>query len=413
VCVQFGPWALALLASTVGGVAVCAALVVPRRWVVACMALAVCAAGSDSFAWTAIWSAAHRADGLIAAIAISIASAAGGFALGAAALDTVTARHHAPSPAPQLLTPGVPGTHVIVLADAEPERYDPAAVTAQLGRFEDGDLDLPPELARPLIYASERSRFQRTGGSPARDVARRVAKALHARLVRDGSDFGVATAFCSGGPSLREEVNAVLARGGRRIVVAPLTAAWSPAFTAALGDVPVAALAAQGVEIEAAPTLWASEHLSAMVAQRVASALGADRSDDGVVLISEGDPWEEGRNQGRYCEELTFLIQRVRAELIGTGVAAERIMRGWLWFGEPDVAEAVRHLAAVGARNIVVVPVTYPTETISTLIDARYATERASTDTGAAVRFVAPWGNDPAVVESLADAVATAMERMD
>lgn len=408
---QFGPWAVALIASTLGGVAVCATLIVRRRWIALCLGGAALATVASALACSAVWSTAHRPDQLIAAVAISIAAGTGGFALGSTVLTAP--RKHASLRAEVTVGPPSPGTHVIVLADAEPEDYDPAAVTEQLHRFEAADIGVPPELAKPLVFASERSRYHRIGGSPARGVVREIAKALHARLVRDGGDFGVAAAFCAGGPTLAEAVAAIAERGGRRIVVAPLAAAWSPAFNEAYADVPLKQLAAAGVTVEAAAPVWASEPLSVMVAQRIVSALGGDRSADGVVLISEGDPWEQAPSQERYREQLTFLIQRVRADLIRAGIAGERIKRAWLWLGEPDMAEAVRHLAAIGARNVVVAPVAYPTETIGTLVDARYAAERASKDTGASVTFIAPWGNDPAVVEALLESIMTAMQRFE
>ncbi len=408
---QFGPWATALIASVAGGAAVCAALVVRRRWIPLCFAVGTLAAVTDTLACALIWGAAHRFDGLIAAVALSMGAAAGGFALYASILGSRPERRGPVFDG--AVAPASPGTHVILLADAEPESYDPAAVTAGLGRFGANDLDLPPEVARPLIYASERSRYHRIGTSPARGAVRGIAATLESRLagLEDATAITVSAAFCTGGPSLAQEVSRSVAGGCRRLVVAPLSAAWSPAFEQALQEVPTPALAAAGVAVETAVPLWASEHLSTMIAQRIVSELGGDRSSDGVVLISEGDPWEQERSQQEYREQMTFLIERVRSELVRAGVAAGRIKRAWLWLEEPDIAEAVRHATAVGARTLVIVPVTYPTETLATLIDVRYAAERAAADTGAAVTVIGAWGDDPAVVESLTDAVRDAVGR--
>lgn len=405
---RFIPWAIALIASTGAGALVCRALIVRRRIIVACLGGAALASVAAVVAWGAVWNQAHRPDTVIAVAAISMGTFVGGYALGASLIGSLSGR----TQAPLMLVPGpeIGGVHVVLLADEEPESYDPAAVTAGLARYEDGDIDLPPDVARPLVYASERSRYHVAGGSPGRGVVRAVAASLETALhVRDvASD--VTAAFCMGEPSLATAVSDIVSRGGRHIIVAPLAPAWSPAFSEAVHTVPLPSLAGAGVSLETARPLWSSPHMSAMIAQRAVSSLGGDRSTDGVVLLSEGDPWEHTKNHEEYREQMTFLIQRVRAELVQAGVSSNRIKRAWLWLEEPDVAEAIRHLVAVGARNIALVPVTFPTETISTLTDVRYAAERAITDTGAAVTVIAPWGNDPAVVQALKDSVEAALD---
>lgn len=409
---RFIPWAFALAASTAAGALVCRSLVVRRRLIVLQLAGAALAIGAAAASWGAVWNGAHRPDTFIAVIAISAGAFVGGYALGASLVGSLPAGHRRPL---VTLNPGAEtaGISVVLLSDEEPEQYDPAAVTAGLARYEGGDIDLPPEAARPLVYASERSRYHVTGGSPARGAVRAVAASLETALQAGHPGAQVTAAFCMGEPSLTGAVSAIVASGGRRIVVAPMAPAWSPAFSQAMHDVPVPALTAAGISLETARPLWSSPHMSAMIAQRAVSSLGGDRSTDGVVLLSEGDPWEHARDQEDYREQLTFLIQRVRAELVHAGVSPNRIKRAWLWLEEPDVAEAIRHLVAVGARNIALVPVTFPTETISTLTDVRYAAERAVADTGAAVTVIAPWGNDPAVVEALKESVEAALEGLD
>jgi protoheme ferro-lyase len=409
--VQFLPWAVTLIAGLAAGAALCAALVVPRRWITPALVFAVIAVTAAGVACSAIWAAAERLDLVIAAVALSVGTGAGGYALGAATLDVST--RHRRRPVQLVIAAATAGEHVVLLSDEEPETYDPGAVAEGLARYVGSDIDLPPDTARPLIYASERSRYNLTGGSPARATVRAVAASLEERLRADGHDAEVAVAFCVGTPSLAETTAEIVGRGGRTIVVAPLSAAWSQAFTEALDSLPRPALAAAGVSIETSAPVWASPHVSVMIAQRVVALLGGDRSSDGVVLFSEGDPWEHTVSCAEYREQLTFLIQRVRAELIHAGVAADRIRRAWLWLEAPDVAEAVRHLTAIGARNVVLVPVTFPTETMTTLTDVRYSADRAAADTGATVSVVSPWGNDPAVVEALFESVTEVLDRPD
>jgi protoheme ferro-lyase len=383
---------------------VCASFVARRRASVASTVAAAFALTVAFVACRVIWNATGRLDHLVASIALSIAACGGGYALGAAIVSSLPAPRVPSTPLP--VGPARPGTHVVLLSDEEPAQYDPAMVRAGLARYIDSDIELPPEVARPFIYASERSRYHRMGGSPARAAVRAIAISLEARVRAEGTADDVSVAFCVGAPSLRDVVAGIVGAGGRRVVVLPLSAAWSRAFAGALDSLPLAPLAAQGVVVETAQPLWASAELSVMLARRVLTSLGEGREEDGIVLVSEGDPWEHARAHAEYREQLTFLIQRVRAELIRSGVAPDRVRRAWLWFESPDVPEAVRHLAAVGARNIVLLPVTFPTQTISTMVDLAYAAESAAADTGAAVTVIAPWGDDPAVADALASAVA-------
>jgi protoheme ferro-lyase len=242
-----------------------------------------------------------------------------------------------------------------------------------------------------------------------------VAEALEDRLRSEipSPHVNVSAAFCSEGPTLASEVSRIVALGGRRILIAPLGVAWPLAFTEAVESVPGSALGASGVVIETLEPLWASSHLSAMLARRVLSAVGDDRLQTGVILVSEGDSREHSASDSAYREQLTFFIQRVRAELIESGIAAGMIRRAALWLGEPDVGDAARHLAAVGARTMVLVPVASPAESIATLVDVPYLAERAQADTGAVVTVAKPWGADPEVIESLRDAVVAALGPRD
>jgi protoheme ferro-lyase len=356
-----------------------------------------------------IWTGDQRLDLIIAAIALSLAAAACGYALVAEVLPLAAARPRRPGPL--VAGAGIFGVHVVVISDEEPEEYDPRAVTIELARYAGGDVDLPPLVGRHFIYASERARYHQAGGSPARATVRAVAAALEDRLRSEdlSPEVSVSAAFCSEGPTLAVEVSRIVALGGRRILVAPLGVAWSHAFTEAVESVPNGALIASGAVIETTEPLWASSHLSAMLARRVLAAVGDDRSQVGVILVSEGDSREHAASDGAYRDQLTFFIQRVRAELIESGIPADMIRRAALWLGEPDVGDAARHLAAVGARAMVLVPVASPSESIVTLIDVPYLAERAQADTGAVVTVVKPWGEDPAVIEALRDCVVTAL----
>jgi protoheme ferro-lyase len=407
--VYFGPWAFLLGASVAGGAATCAAMIVPRRLMVPAGAAGTFFALTASAAVARIWQSSQRPDALIAALFLAAGAAVGGFALASTLTPSLT---RGGEPATRLGTaPGGDKLSVVLLADQEPEEYDPRSVTAVFDRYGLSDVPLPPDVARPLVYASERSSYHRVNGSPARDSVRRTAAALESRLRDDGTASEVTVAYTSGGPSLAETVVLEVEKGATRIVVAALTVAWTGPFDSAVARASSLGLAGSGVRLETTGPLWTSEHVSAMIAQRALASLGSDRSGDGVVLVSAGEPQQLERDHPAATEQTTFFSQRVRAELIEAGLASGRIRRAWLEWEEPDVLEAVRHLAAVGARRIALVPVTFPAETIATLVDLRFAAERATEETGASLVVLGAWGDDPAVVEALRDGVVEATAR--
>lgn len=399
----FVPWAIMLVSAIAVGAAGCAAVVVPSRFVPVAGAAGALGAFVLAVAYDAIWHAAPRLDAIIAASFIGVGSIAGGYGLAAALLPALTkpaaVRTHL------ALGTGSPELRVILLADEEPGSYEPRAVTSALSRYEASGVELPPEATRPLIYAAERARYRQAGGSPSRAVVRDIARALTVARARSG-DSGVSVAYCGGSPSLAEEVAEQVADGGRRIVVAALTAAWTRAFDEAMSQAAGLGLNNAGILCEATDPLWASPRVAAMVAERTLARLTGDHEADGVVLVSAGEPWEWDRDYPAAAEQGTFLAHRIRAELLQAGLAPERIRRAWLEWEDPDVPEAIRHLVAVGARRIALVPATFAVDELSTVIDLQFLAERGTAETGASVVVLPAWGADPAVVDALLDNVA-------
>jgi len=409
--VHFGPWAVLLAAGIASGAVTCAALVVPRRllWSAGIAGTVSAVVLSGALSW--IWQSTHRPDALIAAVFITAGASVGGFALASSSVAGLTRGGTVP-PSTAPARPAESRVSVVLLADEEPEDYAPSAVTAVFDRYERSDVPLPPDVARPLVYASQRASYGRTGGSPARAAVRSTAASLATRLRNEGVTDAVTVAFCGGGPSLADAVAAEVAGGASTVVVSALTVAWTGPFDEAVAGTALLGLGQAGVGLEVTAPMWASEHVSAMLAQRALAALGGDRSTDGVVLVAAGEPEQLERDHPAAVEQTTFFSQRVRADLIEAGLASERIRRAWLEWEEPDVSEAVRHLAAVGARRIVLVPADFPCDTIATLVDLRFAAERAADETGTSVSVLPAWGDDAAVVEALRDGVVEALERL-
>jgi len=163
--------------------------------------------------------------------------------------------------------------------------------------------------------------------------------------------------------------------------------------------------------IEYTEPLWASHAIAVRAAQSARNAFGDAEVADGVVLVSRGNPWQFDRLFPDAMEQTTFLAQRIRAELIEAGLPAERVRQAWLEWEEPDVPEAVRHLAALGAKHVALLPVDLLFGELATTVDLPMAVERAMAESIVQV-VVQPLGDDPALVGALRRSVIEASRRM-
>jgi sirohydrochlorin ferrochelatase len=76
------------------------------------------------------------------------------------------------------------------------------------------------------------------------------------------------------------------------------------------------------------------------------------------------------------------------------------------------VREAVRHLAALGAGHVALLPVDLLYESLATSVDLPMAAERASEESDVPVALAEPMGADPAIVTALRDAVVEASRHL-
>jgi protoheme ferro-lyase len=403
--VVIGAWTALLLAGIAVGASLCAGLVVPRRalWVPAATGtLAVLALALST---ALVWRVAGRIDSSVAGAMIGIGAAFGGFALTASLWPPLVGRLRA---APVTLEPGPPDdiVRVILLADAEPEDYSPAYLAAAMSDLEESEIPVPPEAVRTFFYAQERGRYRRIGTSPARPTARAVAVRVSSLLFDRGFEGHASVAYCSGDPSLADALADGVRDGGRRFVVAQLAAADSRETDRARRDADRLELPRHGVEVLFTAPLWSAAGISEMLAHRVLETFdGAPPGTAGVVLVASGQPWQWDRTHPAAGEHATFLVQRVRAELVAAGMDEDRVRMAWLEWDDPGVTEVVRHLAALGCDRVLVVPATLPLDTVVTLIDLRAAASQAATTDGLSVGVLEAWGDDPAVAAALSDRI--------
>ncbi|MHB8765212.1 MAG: ferrochelatase [Deferrisomatales bacterium] len=235
---------------------------------------------------------------------------------------------------------------------------------------------------RPLArwIASRRSRrvvehYRAIGGkSPLRQITEAQARALAEEL---GDGYSVHVAMRYWHPRAREAARAAREAGARRLVVLPLYPHYCRATTgSSLADLEQA-LAAEGLGGLPRRTVRSWPEFGPYadaLAEAVREALGAlpgatvlySAHGVPVKLIDEGDP---------YLDQVQATVAAVTARLPGVPhpLAFQSRAAPVRWL-EPSVEEALRALAAEGARPLVVVPVSFVSDHIETLheIDVEY-----------------------------------------
>ena len=318
-----------------------------------------------------ILASSGRAEVVVAATALALGAAAGGYALGSALL----ARHRVTVPRatiePRDDAPDAgPTRAVVILAPIEPAEYRFATVAADFTDLADAGVALPHDVALPLFYAARRDSYRSIGTSDASAAAGRVARRLERLLLaEEGGPVVVAVALADAPPRLTEVV-AELADGGvRRVVVLLLSAGASFKTDKALSELDASRPGAAGVVVSDATARWAACGIPELIAERVARVTHVARAEAGVVLVTEGRPEPWDRVQPQASHEETFIVQRVRALLAEAGYDLSRVVEAALEWRDPDVAEAAARLFDSGCPQVVAAPTTIPVDGTPTLVD--------------------------------------------
>jgi ferrochelatase len=236
---------------------------------------------------------------------------------------------------------------------------------------------------RPLAWwiASRRSRrvvdnYRAIGGkSPLTELTCAQAVALKREL--GGSEYSVHVAMRYWHPFAREAARAVRERGANQLVVLPLYPHYCRATTgSSLADLEQA-LEAEG--LEALPrAVIRSWHDFPPYIEALTEAVreGLEAQPDSTVLFSahglpvkiieEGDP---------YLEQVRGTVDAVMAHLPGTRHRlAFQSRAGPVRWLEPSVSQMLATLAQEGAKELLVVPVSFVSDHIETLheIDIEY-----------------------------------------
>ncbi len=340
---------------------------------------------------------------LVLALLFGLAGAAGGFALAAALLPALAYHREATDAKPlEAADSGTDDIHVVLLVDAEPERYDPRATASELLDLIDAGAPAVPLVVVPFFFAAQKSRYSvSNGSSPSRGTFLAIRESLRDTL---GAEVGsVSLAWTSGaGPTLESTLREIVADGARRVVVVMPSVSESPLAVRAIRSAEALKLPDLGVRLTVAPTLWSEGVVAGLVASTIRASTPPDVRT-GVVLVCHALPptWDE-RHPSFEAEESAF-AHRVRGLLIDGGLDDAFIRLAWAEWRDPDVTESVRHLAALGCRCVLIAPACAPVESITTQFDLPHAARQARAEIG--WRVLPAWGDETALADVLADRI--------
>lgn len=391
-------WILLMSSAVLGGAVLVAALVVPRSQQYLPIAGAVVTFFGALAGFLDLVAKYGRIDVILAAFFLGLGAFIGGYGLAASLLPAIATRQpRGVEPAAAVRVPR-DAPDIVLLADMEPSTYDPVFTMIEFSEASAAGAPQTPVFVVPFVFAAAKARYTAIGGrSGAQDEAAGIAESLRRLL---GAEAASVTAVSAADPSAAVRlVRSLVAMGGRDLIVSPLGAAVSPRQDAALRAVDALRLSEEGVTVSVAAPLWGSQEIVELITRRTVDAV-APAGRSGAVLVCRGLPPLEDRAYPGFRADQTALANRVRSSLLEHGFGESDVRSAWAEWDEPGVTEGVRHLAALGCRNVLVVPVSDPTESITTRFDLPHAARLA--ESRVAWKVLPAWGDSPEVAEALA-----------
>lgn len=361
-----GAWVLLFTLGLIAGWATAFALASPR-WV----ALAWFTAGTASLgAALATAASLMRLYGSPAATATAVlfvvSATAAGYGVACATLPLLTPRQARRPLGPSTAS----GAGLIIIGWTEPQDYDlRAEIATHQALIETGALDLP-SILMPLQLLARKSRYRAAGGhSPGARHLTRLADALATQTEPWGTQ-GVLGVCAMQPQALADAVRELAGAGCESIGVVVLGTSDAEEIDEQKRRLAPLGLRNAGVDIRFATPVLCDDRIARRLADRIISLTqDVPPASVGVVLVSAGspEPWRHSHRAG--SEEQNYFDQRVRMLLSEAGLDDRVIRQAWLDWQTPDVAEAARHVAALGCERIVVAPSTILLPTLYTAVD--------------------------------------------
>ncbi len=400
-------WLALLGGSLLFGACVVAAMVLPRQYATLTVLLGIGGFVVSLYTLGILAQTYSTAVAIGAAVLIIVAGIVLGYAIAASSIP-----HLADMPqASAISIPSrVADTGIVLLASAEPDRYDPRVVALRQNLLaESAEIDLPLT-AVPFIFLTEKTRYRAVGGrTPGTATATALVEKVESGWT-PGNAPTIAVAFSHNPSNLKTVIAGLVQAGADRVAVVPLGAPQSAATDRALALLDNSDERPGTSRVVLAPSIWHDSGLVDRLCERVlACEGGTPRSGIGVALVCPGAPDLWVRRYSGSGETENYFIQRVRMRLAESGLKPDHIRVAWLDWQTPDVTETVRHLAVLGCQRIICVPATTVLPTLDTLLDLERATNYARVPASVAVVTLGAWGDDEAMAEAVRQVAAAAL----
>lgn len=406
--VQALTWVVLVAGASVAGAAFVGVLVVPARLEALVAVIGLVGFGLAAYSLVDITTRYSRIDAVLYAFAFILASSAGGWALASVLLGRL-ARTEQPVASLEEAPPERGGSAVIIAACVEPVAYETRTTATMLEcLFEEGLIE-PSLTALPFMFFGQKARYRAIGGtSPSQAQLKMLAERLETPLARSGVTL-VDWAKCTGTRRIAPRVLDAVNSGYRRIVVAELTVGESLQMSAALRELDGLRLEQLGVEVSYTGPLAVSDSIATAVTNRILAA-SDEPAVTGAVLVGHGQPDERAARNPSYDENELGFLNRVRMLLIDRGIPENNIRIAWAEWNNPDVTSAVRHLAALGCRRVVVSPAVFPVDSIEIRLDLEIAVRQARVEQGVIVVTLPAWRDDSHVVDEVVKRVEAELQ---
>jgi len=275
--------------------------------------------------------------------------------------------------------------------------------------------------ATPELVAEFRERYAKIGGkSPLLEISTAQAKALEARLNRDGESFRCYLGMRNWTPRIRDVYARMLADGLTRIIVLPLTPYHSRrsvgAYFRAVQEAEAkAAVPASLTYVDSWNTEPALiEAFAEKIEEGLARLAARGQADPAVVFTAHSLPrklMEEGDDyEAELQETLGLILQRippVRARMAYQ--SAGRTDEPWLG---PSLDETLAELAREGEQGVFVVPFGFISDHLELLYDLDIEAREMADDLEMAFDRAGSLNTDPRFIDAMASAVRGAASRV-
>jgi ferrochelatase len=273
------------------------------------------------------------------------------------------------------------------------------------------DADLPRYLAavrggrEPTAELVEemRRRYALIGGSPLVRITRAQAAALEAEL---GSGFVATAAMRFSTPSIDAAVRDLVDRGADRVMGICMSPQWSPRLMGGYAEALAGAAKDAGVPATLAPAWHREPAFVAATAERVRESLRDASTSTAIMLTAHSLPKRVFEAEPEYIAQL-----HETAELVAAAAGLDPASWHWAYQSaghtqeewlRPDLKELFPKLAALGAREILVVPVQFLADHLEVLYDLDIAAADEARSAGLRYRRVAMPNTQPAFIRALA-----------